>query len=344
LKIKLQIRPELWLIIAMSLALNLHLPAQDNINSMYIKSYTEQVTARFYLLQEEIGFEIFPEGSCKEIFYKPNIPVKFGLAAFYKWFGLGLAIKSPFYDKESATKGNSSIIDLRINGYGRALSAELSYQDYHGFYLGNTPTLLQGWVSGDPMYQRPDMRILAYSGIFYYIPNFRKHSIRAAYIQNERQLKSSGSMIISPSFLVTDVFADSSLVPSFYTNEFHTIPEEMIINGHFITAGISIGYSYTLVLLKNFYINLSVIPGIFYRHRDYESISGHQKSNESIFLWMGRGALGYSNKLFFTGAGGIFGFNNSPFPEGNVSFNVDMNQLRVWIGTRFKVSKGNRAD
>ncbi len=113
----------------------------------------------------------------------------------------------------------------------------------------------------------------------------------------------------------------------------------MIVNGNFLTLGISVGYSYTLVFLKNFYLNISVIPGVFYRHRDYEAISGHNKSDEQIFLWLGRGALGYSKNWFYAGAGGVFGFNNTPFPEGNLSFNIDMNQLRFWIGSRFRIKK-----
>lgn len=309
-----------------------------DLNKEYVRSYTDLVTARLYLLQEEIGFEIMPANSSESISYSPNIHTKIGIAAFYKWFGLGLAIKTPFIETNNDhIKGRSSIIDLRINAYGRAVAAELSYQDYHGFYLGNTHSLLPGWAKGDPMYIRPDMRVLAYSGIFYYIPNYRKHSIRAAYIQNEQQLKSSGSLIVSPSFLAANVKADSSLVPAFYIKEHNTLPAEMIVNGKFLTIGLSVGYSYTLVFFKNFFVNLSVIPGYFYRHRNYEAVSGTQTNDETIFLWLGRAAIGYSSKKYYAGAGGVFGFNNAPFPEGNLSFNVDMNQLRVWIGKRFKI-------
>ena len=307
------------------------------LNKEYVRSYTDLITTRLYLLQEEIGFEIMPANSVESISYSPNIHTKLGIAAFYKWFGLGLAIKTPFSNNNKNTKGNSSIIDLRVNAYGRAIAAELSYQDYHGFYLRNTHSLLPGWAKGDPFYIRPDMRIKAYSGIFYYIPNYRKHSIRSAYIQNEQQLKSSGSLIVSPSFIVANVKADSSLIPTFYSKKHNTLPAEMIVNGKFLTMGLSVGYSYTLVLLKNFYINLSVIPGYFYRHRNYETVSGNQTNDETIFLWLGRAAIGYSSKKYYAGAGGVFGFNNAPFPEGNLSFNVDMNQLRVWIGKRFKI-------
>lgn len=308
----------------------------------YIKSYTDLVTARFYLLREGIGFYIRPQNAEKSLIYKANIAVKFGIAAFYKWYGMGLAVKVPFIEKKGGARGKSSIIDLRVNAYGRALAAELSYQDYHGFYISNTELIDTSYVPGDKKYLRPDMRIEAYGGIFYYIPNFRKHSIRASFIQNEKQLKSSGSLLVVPSFLHAHISADSSVIPNEFAKRYQIPPGEQIVNGKFFTYGLSVGYSYTLVFLKGFYINMSMVPGVFFRTRDYESQDGINHDSRWNVLWLGRGAIGYNSDKFYLGFGGVFGFNNAPFPEGNISFHFDLNQYRFWIGTRFRVKKDQK--
>ncbi len=304
----------------------------------YIKQYKKDITARFYLLDELIGFNINPGKTDEKLSYRPNISVKVGLAGFYKWFGLGLAVKNPFYSCDNSTKGKSSIIDLRINGYGSNMAIELSYQDYKGFYLKNTETIISSWNSDD-YYQRPDVKIKALGIIFYYIPNYRKHSIRAAYIQIEKQKKSSGSIMIVPSFLYTNLSADSSLIPLYYTNKYNIPKNEQIVKGKFYNYGISIGYAYTLVFLKDFYINASIIPGFFYRHRKYTTEVGRDNDYRTSLLWLGRIAVGYNSDKFFIGGGGVYGYNPAPFSEGNVSYNFKINQFRVWVGTRFGVKK-----
>ncbi len=311
----------------------------ERIDSSYVMEYKGFVTSRFYLLSESIGFNILPANVEQDLIYYPNIKTKVGLAAFYKWYGLGLAVRNPFYKRTSHSKGKSRIIDLRINGYGRAFSMELSYQDYHGFYLKNTKDVFGSLINTEEHYKRPDMQIKAIGCIFYFLPNYERHSIRAAYIQTEKQLKSSGSLMFVPSFLFVSLNADSSLIPHHYAQKYNIPDNEHIIDGKFWTTGMSVGYSYTLVFLKNFYVNLSFVPGVFHRSRNYSTNDGANKDNRLTVLWLGRGALGYDTKKFFIGAGGVYGYNNAPFPEGNISYNFDLKQFRVWIGTRFNVKK-----
>ncbi|MDZ7743547.1 MAG: DUF4421 family protein [Bacteroidota bacterium] len=309
------------------------------LNPAYIRDYKEMITARTYLLYEGIGFTINPSQTDINVNYLPNIHTKVGVAAFYKWFGLGLAVRNPFYIRDSHEKGKSTIIDLRVNAYGRSVAAEISYQDYNGFYLSNSGQIIPGWKPGDVYYQRPDIEIEAFSILFYYLFNSRKHSIRAAYIQNEQQLKSSGALVLVPSFMYTKLHADSNLIPSVFSGGGDILPQENIIKGVFYNYGISIGYSYTFVFFKNFYLNMSLIPGAFLQASEYSSHAGSIKNHEMALLWLGRGALGFSNKKFFAGAGGVLGYNTTPLPIGNTNFHVDMNQLRIWAGMRFGIRK-----
>lgn len=308
-------------------------------NALYIKDYKHQLTTRFYLLSESVGFRVNPTGQKIPIHYIPNNDIKNGLAIFHKWYGIGLAVNNPFAGKDVDKKGMSSIFDIRLNAYGSALAAELSVQDYKGFFWKNVDQLPLVWDHESPYPQRSDMHLFSTSAIFYYIPNHKKHSFRAAYLQNERQLKSAGSLIIMPSFVYLSLQSDSSLIPDHYSS-FYAVPEdEHIINGKFFTYGISIGYSYTFVFLKNFYLNLSMIPGAFIQQYNYEYSHGKKKVEKFAIMWLGRAAFGFNSDIFYAGLGGVYGFKATQLNVGQTNFNYDMNQIRLWIGTRFGLGK-----
>ncbi len=309
------------------------------INPEYIADYKNLLTSRFYLLNESIGFQVKPKGAENGIFFKPNIHTKVGLAGFYKWFGLGLAVRSPFYKRDEDMKGKSKIIDLRINAYGKAIATEISIQDYKGFYIDNPDEVIDDWLLGSEYPKRPDMRISSVSALFYYIFNYKKHSIRAAYIQNERQLKSSGSLMLMPAVLLLKLSADSCIVPGSYIKKYNIDPSEQIKSGNFQVFGISLGYSYTLIFLKYFYINTSFLPGFYLQTYNYENITSSEKREKFTLLWLGRFAFGYNSDKFYAGIGGVFGFNSTPIPILQTNFHYDMNQIRLWIGTRLDVFK-----
>lgn len=311
----------------------------NKINPKYIVSYKYLLTSRFYLLNESIGFQVKPKGAEKGILFKPNIHTKVGLAGFYKWFGFGLAIRSPFYERNEDIKGKSKIIDLRINAYGKAIAAEISIQDYKGFYIDNPDEIYDSWSVGDKYPKRPDIRISSKSAIIYYIFNYKKHSIRAAYLQNARQLKSSGSLMLMPAVLLLKLSADSCIIPLSYIDKYNIDPSEQIRSGNFQLFGVSLGYSYTLVMLKNFYINASFLPGCFLQKYKYENNAGSEKREKLTLLWLGRLAFGYNSDKFYAGLGGVFGFNSTPIPILQTNFHYNMNQIRLWIGTRFDVFK-----
>lgn len=315
---------------------------ESTLDPEYVWDYKHLLTVRSYLLYEGIGLKIKPTGISQGISYLPNIHTKVGVAAFYKWFGLGLAVRNPFYVEDNDIKGDTRIIDFRINAYGKSIAAEISYQDYNGFYLSNTDQIFSGWKHGESYYQRPDMNIDAIGVILYYLLNSDKHSIRAAYIQTEQQKKSSGALVLAPSILFTRLNADSSLIPTEYHNQFPSVLlEENVVKGDFYNAGFSIGYSYTFVFLKNFYVNMCFIPGAFLQSYNYETRTTSRTDRDFALLWLGRAAMGYNSRYFYAGAGGVFGYNSTPLPIGSTNFNFDLNQIRIWIGTRFGI-KGNR--
>jgi hypothetical protein len=312
-------------------------------NPKYIMSYKGDLTTRLYFLGESVRFQINPLKSGVNLTYVPSSNLKFGIAGFYKWFGLGLAVRNPFHFRKTDGKPEkSSILDLRVNAYGTALSAEIVYQDYKGFYLNDPEQVIPGWEQGDDYPWRGDLTISSFSAIIYYLTNYRKHSSRAAYIQTERQLKSAGSPVIAPAIIHLALDADSSLIPSSFLEDHGVDLDESIVNGKFTSMGLSAGYSYTFVFLQYFYINLNLVPGMYYQWYTYRTDEKTIQGSAWTVLWTARGAMGYNSDRIYAGISAVAGYKSDPLPIGNSDFNLDMSQFRVWIGTRFNISKKNK--
>ncbi len=89
--------------------------------------------------------------------------------------------------------------------------------------------------------------------------NYKEHSFRAAYIHNERQLKSAGSFVYAPSFVYNNVKSNYSLIPDQYQNDYSVKINEQVKAGKFFTFGLSAGYSYTYVFRKYYYLEPALI-------------------------------------------------------------------------------------
>jgi len=297
-------------------------------DSAYIADYKNLLTARVFLLYQDASFAVHP-GNSEELIYTPNVSGRIGIAGFYKWFGLGLSLGNSVFRRSTARYGNTSVLDLRVNAYGRSVAAELYLQDLKGFYIRNLK---------DPQgnfYKIPDMKIFALGFIGYWILYHERFSIRSAFIQDERQKKSAGSFIIRPTFLYYNLSSIDGIIPAEITKTYGIKNNFLLQGGEFYSFGLAPGYSYTLVLFKNAYMNAALFPGILWQNYHYEADQASYSSANFTFTLSWRAALGYNTDTWYIGAGIISGFDQIPGWIGNSTFYYDIAQLRFWVGTRF---------
>jgi hypothetical protein len=297
-------------------------------DTAYIADYTQLLTARFFLLYQDASLVLNP-GSSDEIIYSPNVSGRIGIAGIYKWFGLGISMGNSVLKRNTEKYGNTSVLDLRVNAYGRSVAAELYLQNLRGFFL-KEPVDPQG-----DYYKIPDMRIFSLGFTGYYIYNHKRFSIRSAFIQNERQKKSAGSFILRPTFLYYKITSDSGIIPSELAFNYAINSHFLIQGGDFYSFGLSPGYAYTLVFLKKFYLNAAAFPGVLWQHYNYEADQHLFSSAAFTFTFSWRAAAGYNTDRFYIGASIASGFDKIPGWAGKSNFYYDIAQMRFWIGTRF---------
>ncbi|MCK9218655.1 MAG: DUF4421 family protein [Bacteroidales bacterium] len=299
-------------------------------DSNWVGDYTNKLTARFFLLFQNASLIINAE-NIGTIIYRPNVNVRVGIAGFWKWFGLGLSIDNPFYKMDKDKYGKTSVIDLRVNAFGRKTAAELFLQSYKGFYISSTKN------SNNEFYTIPDMVTFSMGAAGYWIYNSNRFSIRAAFIQNERQKKSAGSFVIRPSFTYYNISSDAGIIPDEIINEYNIPSANHINRGDFYSIGLSPGYAYTFVFLKNLYITAAIFPGVAVQFFSYTTEQNRYSNYEFSFQLDGRFALGYNSDKWFLGGSVQTGFNEVPDKLSNSMFDYDVSQFRVWGGTRFDI-------
>ena len=313
-----------------SFAQNKDTTSSSTLDTNYVEDYTEWLTTRLYLLYQNATF-VISTNEVDNIIFQPNTDIKLGIAGFYKWFGLGLSITNPFYQFNKETYGKTSAIDLRINAFGRAVAAEVFIQNFHGFYIRNV----------HPAYNRfyilPDMNLFSLGAYGYWIYNSRKFSLRAAFVQNERQVKSAGSFMIRPGFSYFQVSSDTGIIPGEIIKTYKLAPDEIIKEGDFYSISLAPGYSYTFVFLKRIYFNAAVFPGVAWLSYSYKGKNDNYSRSDFIFQLGIRLAAGYNTKKWYIGGAVITGFNDLDAPWSNSSFFYDVSQFRIWGGMRFDI-------
>lgn len=300
------------------------------IDTNYIEDYTNWLTTRLYLLYQDASFIVSSE-KADNIIFRPNTNVKIGIAGFYRWFGLGLSMNNPFYHFNEEDYGKTQAIDLRINFFGRSVAAEAFFQNFKGFYITNI------YPDTKARYTIPNMNLFSMGAYGYWILNSSRFSIRAAFLQNERQVKSAGSFMVRPGFSYYQVTSDSGLIPPELVEKYQIPANELILGGNFYSISLAPGYSYTFVFLKNGYVNLAAFPGVSYSSYVYNTEMNEFSGHDFIFNLGLRVAAGYNNTKWFIGAAWITGFNDLDAYWSKSSFFYDVSQIRLWGGVRFDV-------
>jgi hypothetical protein len=305
---------------------------RSGFDTSFIRDYKHLLTGRFFILYQESKL-IYEDRDLGNVVLKPNLVYKPGIAGFYKWFGLGLSYYSPLSLKRADQYGKTRAYDLRINVYSKAFMLESYAQWLKGFYISNLTM-----PSGE-LYTNPSMVLISVGAAGYYIMNSSRFSVRAALIQNEQQLKSAGSFLARVALSYGNVTSDSGLIPPQLLRDYHLNSGGRVVKGSYYLAGFAPGYGYTWVFLKNFYVNAYAFLGAGWSFLSGSDSAGARLHASGFGLQFNpRLAMGYNSDKWYIGGSAAMGiWQVSALSDYTLLY--DAPQFRLWVGTRFNVSK-----
>ena len=97
------------------------------------------------------------------------------------------------------------------------------------------------------------------------------------------------------------------------------------------------GYTYTVVFLKRFFINATLVPGLGYRNAKFwvDDIETNLEGNLTVSL-TARVAMGYEGKHLYAGITLVSTVDNYNYESLSISSSTG--NIRLFIGKRFDVS------
>ncbi|NDV60677.1 DUF4421 domain-containing protein [Bacteroides sp. 519] len=297
------------------ICLFISLQMYGQVDSTYIGRFRQDFSVRTYFYQKFTSLSHIIEDE-KEIDYHPNNPVGIGLGVQYKNYSLsGGMTFDAFRNKK---KGKTQSLDFQYHYYGRKFIADIFFQRYKGFYVeeqaedGKKETIIL----------HPDISLIQYGVNGQYVFNHKKFSYRAAFNQQEKQLKSTGSFQLGGGFYYNRISGDGTLV----------INDHNQVSGYQLS--ISGGYVHTFVIKKNYFVSLAFSAGV---SLGTERLEDFFKSIDVIPNMYPRISLGYNGDSWSVAINAVVNRIGVSYNK-DVALFVDTGRANLVIVKRFDSS------
>lgn len=221
--------------------------------------------------------------------YIPTPRVSGGFGLFYKGFGATYTQKIANLS-DVASRKVTKYTDIRLNEYYRKFGADIIYMDYKGFYIDDTKT------------RRSDIRLKTASATGYYIFS-DDFSLRAAFIQNEKQNKLDWTMLAAFSGVYQSLESDYSIIPQKDEAAYHGNAglKDGTFRGFSFGAGLGLTVPY-----RDYLFSVIGCYGSGYMHRVYRTAGAVKTEHDGFYSINAKSSFCYNARMYFYGISFVF--------------------------------------
>jgi hypothetical protein len=297
----------------------------------YRINYFENIIIRSEFTSDVVNLQFINGRSGEVLDLKPVSEYLLGYTFDYKWVALGIYFTPRFLKNtvNNTDPNESSSLNTKLNFfYSDRWRQEFSYRYNKGFFI-DIETLPSQNSSG--YLENTTLNLI--SGSTFFIAN-RNYSFRAHYAQTERQLKSAGS------FIPKITYSYSWIRPNLQ----NTGGSSQLTQINSLDIFTQIGYLYTFVYNKKWFVTVGLHPGFGYTNSVYRyNDSGSEKEKFGNFTSGVKGelAMGFNSYRWFFGS-------NIQWRDYNYTNNQDDQISRdnlyfsLHLGYRFNDNKAMR--
>ena len=261
---------------------------KTSVDNGYYITYPEKLMLRVYFSQKFAPLTISSSKNNNDLNYKTNSKLNFGAGVTYKSITLNLSYGFSFLNKDKG-QGKTKGLDFQFHIYPHKWAVDLLGTFRKGYYLDPKDNNGLGLTH---YLQRPDIKRNIIGLAIFRVPNAPRFSYRAATTQNDWQTKSAGSLLYGGEVYYGTIKGDSTLVPTEVANNF---PQFGVNKINFFSIGPGIGYAYTLVIDKNFFITGSLTAGVDLNFSTEETAGNKHKKVSVLPGGAYKGAVGYNS-------------------------------------------------
>lgn len=226
-------------------------------DSTYYETHNNVMHGRLALIQKYNVLHYKNTVENRTTKYFPHTIPGIGIGFTYDWVTVNLSYGFRFNGKERE-KGKTKYLDIQLHSYAKKFIIDMFAQRYKGMYVPGDKD-----VDGN-FYHRSDLESRLMGGGFQYVLNNKRFSFRSSFLQTDWQKRSAGSLLFGFEAYVGRVTADSSLLP-FRTD---ADPSGSVAKKDFFwQIGPTIGYAYTVVIKRHFFLTGSFAESFNYVRR-----------------------------------------------------------------------------
>lgn len=267
---------------------------KEKYDTNYITDYTHKLGLGIFASQKYASFNMPAAADGHDINYHVNPKLNLGLGGSHKNVSLNLSLGAGYLN--SGDRGKTKGLDFQFHFTPYKWQFDLLTSFHKGNYLSP-----KGYLAPVPdgYYYRPDVKLDLIGAGAYRIANPRKYSPGAALTQNYLQTKSAGSFLYGGEAYYGHLKGDSSVIPA---NAIGVTKRNSPYTISFINAGPGIGYGYTLVIAKHYFIAASVIGNADLNIVTEEANNGSTTKTNIGFSGVYKGAVGYNSATWSVAA------------------------------------------
>ncbi len=249
------------MLLASCVSLPLHAQKhKETFDTLYVNDYSHILTGRAYFSTKDNSFALRSEAPGRDLVYRPNNQINWGLGASYRALTLNIGIRMPLVNDNNERFGKTRYLDAQANIHTKRTATNLFLQVFRGYNLSSHTLAEVGWPALAERPYRPELYQFNIGFSSLRIANNDRFSYRASFSQDAWQKRSQGSWLVGGYATFFGVRADSSLVPSTLADQF--TPEVSLRRGSLFDAGPMGGYVYTLVHREHWFATLSTVGGM----------------------------------------------------------------------------------
>jgi hypothetical protein len=218
-----------------------------DFDTVYYRSFKGTIITRVFVSRDYDIFKMKPPGNLQALTYHANTSLNIGVGLTYRSFFFSISKGLNFLQSDQ-TKGPTNSLSLQAHLYRRKWVIDALGDFNKGYFL--TPHGL-GSPDGQTYYKRPDLNISIVGASVFRILNSERFSYGAGLSQNAWQQKSAGSFLIGVQAFYSATRGDSALAP---TRSDSLLDQLGIHTLHCLEIGPGLGYAYTFVYDKNYFL------------------------------------------------------------------------------------------
>lgn len=304
-------------------------------DSLFLRPFSRKISTRLLFGMKEFSFSISNSknlrNSVSKVTYKPNNGIIGGVGLSFGNILLSYYFNVSGTEPSSQDYGKTSIADYQLNITTRFFYLSAFHRTYTGFYVSKPDESYPEWNASMPYPQRSDISYYT-KGIETIINlNPNKYSLNASIKLTEQQLRSVFSTLVYANYTLTNIIADSSLIPTYLQPSF--FEGKSLYQTNFKGWTVMPGISYSHVI-KKWFFNPMFFAGCGYLHKELLFLDQEAKNYKDYYFRISaRLNLGYNGRRFF--AGSFVEFNQMFLPEEGLMIKTGNFNVMLMVGYRF---------